>query len=149
MAFANQGMLHLWLPWPKHCHHAANCSSCCVHSFFLDKPSSPSPHPSPSSSPSPSPQPSPSPSPRPEPPQPNGTSMGMIVGIVAGLGLGLAALRVGIFFLMKHKRSSKAQSSSQPSGHKAAGQVAHVKADVEMGGADQMGGTPRKIALVK
>ena len=74
----------------------------------------------------------------------------MIVGIVAAVVLGLAALGVGIFFLMKHRRSSKAQSSSQPSGPaKAVGQVAHVKADVEMGGADQMGGTPGKVALVR
>jgi len=97
----------------------------------------------------PSPQPSPPPSPQPQPPPPKGMSTGMIVGIVAGVVLGLAALGAGIFFLMKHRRSSRAQSSSQPSGHKAVGQVAPVKADVEMGGADQMGGTPGKVALAK
>jgi len=119
-----------------------------TNTTVIDEPSSPSP-PSPKPSTSPSPQPSPSPSPRPEPPPPKGMSIGMIVGIVAGVVLGLAALGVGIFFLMKHRRSSRAQSSSQPSGHKAVGQVAPVKADVEMGGADQMGGTPGKVALAK
>jgi len=94
------------------------------------------------------------PSPQPDIPaestKPKGMSIGMIIGIVAGAVLGLAALSAGIFFLMKRRRSSKAQSSSQPSGPgKAAAQVPYVKADVEMGKADQIGGTPGKVALVR